>query len=202
MSNLFYLINAWLIGLAIAAPVGPIGILCIRRTLEHGLRGALAVGLGAALADSVYGGIAATGLTAVSHFLLGQVVFIRVLGGCFLLYLAYKESRSKPTKKEAGVKKNKGALTLQVFFLTLTNPMTILSFIGIFASIGGGAATSLGALIMVLGVFLGSMTWWVILGSFIVKVKHKLPEVWIQRIRYLSVIILAGFGVVAILSAL
>jgi putative LysE/RhtB family amino acid efflux pump len=203
MSTMIYLMEAWIIGIAIAAPVGPIGMLCIRKTLETGLVGALAVGLGAALADSVYGLIAATGLTAVSHFLLAKAVYIKLIGGAFLLYLAYTEIVVKPSSSPAKVgNKKTGRLVTEVFFLTLTNPATILSFIGIFASIGGGATTGTQMAIMVIGIFLGSMTWWLILGTLIISIKHKLPESWIHRIRYLSALILGGFGVWAMLSVL
>lgn len=202
MSVLFFLIKSWMIGIAIAAPVGPIGMLCIRKTLELGFVGAVAVGLGAATADIIYGIIAATGLTAVSHFLLEKVVFIKILGGAFLLYLAYKEIKSKPSTTETNIGKNKKLyqLTSKVFFLTLTNPMTILSFIGIFASMSGDIITTSESVAMVIGLFLGSMTWWLILGSIVIKIKHRLPEAWIHRIRYLSAMILAGFGAYIILA--
>lgn len=202
MSTLIHLMEAWLIGIAIAAPVGPIGMLCIRKTLEIGLVGAIAVGLGAALADSAYGLVAALGLTAVSHFLLAKATYIKLVGGVFLLYLAYRELKVKPSSAgvTVGKSKNMSRLTAEVFFLTLTNPTTILSFIGIFASIGGAATSTTEMFLLVLGIFLGSMTWWLCLGTLIIKIKHKLPESWIHRIRYLSAIILGGFGLWAVLS--
>ncbi len=195
--------EAWLIGLAIAAPVGPIGMLCIRKTLELGLIGAIAVGLGAALADSVYGLVAALGLTAVSHFLLEKAIYIKLVGGAFLLYLAYKELKVKPTTKLASIGKSKhmSRLVTEVFFLTLTNPATILTFIGIFAGIGGGDVSTTEMMLLVMGIFLGSMTWWLFLGTLIVKIKHKLPEGWFHHIRTLSAIILGGFGLWAIVSS-
>lgn len=205
MSLILYLLKAWLIGIAVAAPVGPIGTLCIRKTLELGFMGAVAVGLGAALADGAYGLVAALGLTAISHFLLQKIVIIKVVGGLFLLYLAYAEIKSKTNNSGTvlDINKNLARLTLGVFFLTITNPMTILSFIGIFASIGsGGATTTTETLVMVVGIFLGSMTWWIILGSIIVKIKHKLPESALQGIRYLSALILAGFGLFAIAGSM
>lgn len=196
--------EAWMIGVAIAALVGPISLLFIRKTLEIGLWGAIAVGLGAALADGVYGIVAATGLTAVSHFVLEKETYIKLIGGLFLLYLAYTEITNKPNKSGLTLDKNKkiSGLMSTVFFLTLTNPVTILSFVGIFASIGGGATSILEMLLMVIGVFLGSLSWWLILGTIIIKIKHKLPEIWINRIHYASALILGGFGVFAILSTL
>jgi putative LysE/RhtB family amino acid efflux pump len=203
MSTITYLIEAWIIGVAIAAPVGPIGMLCIRKTLEIGMVGAIAVGLGAALADSVYGLIAATGLSAISSFLLAQTTYIKLIGGAFLLYLAYTEIVANPSSSAANVgKKKTSRLIAEVFVLTLTNPATILSFIGIFASIGGGATSATLMALMVFGIFLGSMTWWLILGTIIIHIKHKLPELWIHRIRYVSALILGGFGVWAMFSVL
>ena len=204
MSILVHLFEAWLIGIAIAAPVGPIGMLCIRKTLEIGLIGAIAVGLGAALADSVYGLIAALGLTAVSLFLLAQTIYIKFIGGLFLLYLAYNELKVRPNSSDAKVMKSKkmGRLTSEVFLLTLTNPATILSFIAIFASIGGGVTSDVEMFLLVAGIFLGSMTWWLFLGTLIVKVKHKLPESRLHGIRYLSACILGGFGLWAVASSL
>lgn len=198
---LIYLLKAWMIGLAVSVPVGPIGMLCIRKTLELGFIGAIAVGLGAALADSVYGLIAATGLNLVSEFLLAKIAWIKILGGVFLLYLAYTEIKSSwaDSSKTLIPTDEVFKLVYKVFFLTLTNPMTILIFIGIFAGIGGATVSMLELLVMVAGVFLGSMTWWFILGFIIVKIKHKLPELWLDRIRYFSSFIFASFGVFAIL---
>jgi len=189
MSILFPLIKAWMLGIAIAAPIGPIGMLCIRKTLEFGLLGAIAVGIGAAIADSIYGFIVVLGLTIVANFLLEKVIFIKILGGIFLLYLAYKEIKTLPNST-VNIGKNKalGKLTAEVFFLTLTNPMTGSSTVEAFA--------------MVIGIFLGSMTWWLILGTIVLKIKHKLPGSWINYIRYLSAVILSLFGVMAVGSGL
>ncbi|HQS83559.1 MAG: hypothetical protein B7Y25_01955 [Alphaproteobacteria bacterium 16-39-46] len=204
MSILICFLKACLIGFTIAAPVGPIGILCIRRTLEIGFLGALAVGLGAALADSAYGMIAALGLTVISQTLIENTLYIKLLGGLFLLYLAYREIKTEPKKLEVegSGHKNFWITIPSVFFLTLTNPMTILSFIGIFATLGNDFGSFAQPVIMVIGVFLGSMMWWIILGILILKIKERLPNVWIQRIRYLSAFILGGFGLFSILGSL
>jgi len=199
MSLLFVLLKSWMIGVAIAAPVGPIGMLCIRKTLELGLMGAILVGLGAALADSCYGLIAALGLSAFSYFLLENTVLLKIVGGMFLLFLAYREIKSgTPTTIIKSSSNMRIKLVGQIFFLTISNPMTILSFLGIFASISSGPTTPIDSLIMVVGIFLGSMTWWLALGAIIIKIKHKLPEAWLARIKYLSALILVGFAIVAI----
>ena len=201
MTLLLYVLKAWMIGIAIAAPVGPIGMLCIRKTLEIGLMGAMSVGLGAALADSLYGFIAGAGLTVISSFLIQEVFYIKTIGGVFLIYLAYQELKSS-ANPQAVVPDKKGFLQLafEVFLLTLTNPMTIFSFIGIFATIGGEDITLEKSAWMVMGIFLGSMSWWLILGTMVVKAKGYLSPMWINRIRYFSAVLLAGFGVWAILS--
>lgn len=192
-----------MIGIAIAAPVGPIGMLCMKKTLELGIKGALLVGLGAALADSVYGLIAALGLTAVSHIMIAGSGALKFIGGIFLLYLAYKEAKSSVASNKANVsEKRQVKLVSEVFFLTITNPMTILSFVGIFASIGAGSSQGLESIAMVVGIFLGSMTWWCVLGAVITKIKHKLPKIWLGRIKWLSSGVLASFGLMAVLSSL
>lgn len=203
MSILLYLFKSWVIGIAIAAPVGPIGMLCIKKTLELGIKAALLVGLGAALADSVYGLIAALGLTAISSIMVENSFMLRLAGGILLLYLAYKEAIGMKVNNAACVKGNTPiGLIIGVFFLTVSNPMTILSFIGIFSSINTGPLTTLESITMVLGVFLGSMTWWCVLGISIHKIKHKLPKIWLERIKWVSCFILASFGLMAIFSSL
>lgn len=199
----FTLVKAWMVGMAIAAPVGPIGLLCVRKTLEIGFLGTIAVGLGAALADSIFGFIAALGVTAISHFLLEKVAVIKVIGGMFLLYLAYKEARAEPiNSKISSQHKTLSKIAVEVFLLTLTNPMTILCFIGIFSIIGGGGNSIVELVIIVFGLFLGSMSWWFVLGSIVIKIKHKLPQAWMNKVRYLSAIILSGFGIMAVVSVI
>ena len=155
------------------------------------------------MADGVYGGIAALGVSSISNFLLERESLIKIIGGAFLLFLAYKEFKSSPASKEIIIR-NHGILktAVEVFFLTLVNPVTILTFIGVFSSIAKGPVSLIESSVMMGGIFLGSMTWWFILGAFILKLKEKLPESWIVRIKYLSVIVLGLFGLLAIFSAL
>lgn len=202
MSCPFFL-KACFIGLAIAAPVGPIGMLCIRKTLEFGFLGTISVGLGAALADGAYGAIAALGLSAISQFLLAKMALIKIIGGLFLVLLAYKEFKSNPfIKSIATTNVASFKLVIEVFFLTLSNPMTILAFIGVFASLNATPTNNFEAINMILGIIVGSIFWWLVLGFAVIKIKHKLPEKWLYRIKYISSIILAGFGVIAIISGL
>lgn len=191
-----------LIGFSIAAPVGPIGVLCIRRTLSDGRKAGLLSGLGAATADAIYGCIAGFGLAFISNFLINQQTWIRLIGGLFLCYLGIKTLLAKPAVKPAEVK-NKGLIGAyaSTFFLTLTNPMTILSFVAIFAGLGlAGSTNYASAGILVLGVFLGSAAWWLLLSGVVGIFREKFKPsamLWINRI---SGAIILGFGVFALFS--
>lgn len=123
------------IGVSIAAPVGPIGVLCIRRTLTHGRMSGFLTGMGAATADGIYGAVSAFGLTFVSDFLIGQSTWIRIIGGLFLLYLGITTIRN-PSRDTDGTDATHKTLIkdyVSTVFLTITNPMTIVSFAAIFA---------------------------------------------------------------------
>lgn len=192
-----------LIGFCIAAPVGPIGVLCIQRTLSYGRLSGLFTGLGAATADAFYGVIAACGLTLISNFLIGQQFWFRVLGGIFLIYLAYKTFMSKPAEN-AVTNHHKGLITdyFSTVFLTITNPTTILSFIAVFAGLGLGNVnnTYLTAAMMVTGVLVGSALWWLILSTAVSLVKYKISRNILQMINRMSGLVILIFGVLAIVS--
>jgi threonine/homoserine/homoserine lactone efflux protein len=188
-----------LIGFSIAAPVGPIGVLCIRRTLAEGRLAGFLSGMGAASADMFYGAVAAFGLTAVQEMLIGQSNWLRVVGGIFLLYLGLKTFFSKPVEEAA--KSSRGGLFgayLTTFFLTITNPITILSFIAIFAGLrlgetGGNYAS---ATFMVLGVFLGSAAWWLTLSLLVGLLRNRFNTTWQTWVNRAAGMIIFGFGMV------
>lgn len=200
---LILLAKGVLVGIVIAVPVGPVGVLCIRRTILHGRLAGFASGLGAATADAVFGIIAAFGLTFVSDLLLDYKDWLRVAGAAFLFYVGIKALVSHPDTEE---KKQPDAESLiadyvSTFALTVTNPITILAFLAIFAGIGfaGRHATLGGAAILVLGVLLGSLFWWAGLtfGSGLLRVSvERRHLVWISRgsggILVLSGLALAG----------
>jgi threonine/homoserine/homoserine lactone efflux protein len=202
-----FFIRGLLIGLSIAATVGPMSILCIQRTLNKGQLYGLVSGLGIATADGVYGSIAAFGLTLITNFLIHEQIWIRLVGGLFLMYLGVKTILSKPSERAAAVhmKTNSylGAYA-STFLLTLTNPLTILSFAAIFAGIGVGSASKslLSATAVVLGVFSGSTIWWIILTSGISLLRKKMHSQWLLWINRISGIIITLFGIVALLSLL
>jgi threonine/homoserine/homoserine lactone efflux protein len=192
-----------MIGFAIAAPVGPIGLLCIRRTLAEGRTAGLVSGLGAATADAIYGCIAGFGLTFISNLIITQQVWVRAVGGLFLFYLGLRAFLFRPVEQTASAKGNglMGAYA-STFFLTLTNPMTILSFAAIF--VGLGIASTRGnyvsAGILVLGVFIGSVLWWFLLsgGVAILQAKFNLRELkWVNRV---SGILIMFFGLYILIS--
>ncbi len=190
-----------LIGFSIAAPVGPIGVLCIRRTLAEGRLTGFLSGLGAASADMMYGAIAAFGLTAVQDLLVVQQVWLRLIGGLFLLYLGIKTFFSRPAEQAAVVKGlSHGSAYLSTFFLTLTNPVTILSFVAIFAGLRLGETNGdyASATLIVLGVFLGSAAWWLTLSAGVGLLRSKFTSttlVWVNR---LAGLVITTFGILAL----
>jgi threonine/homoserine/homoserine lactone efflux protein len=192
-----------ILGFSIAAPVGPIGVLCIRRTLAYGRATGFVSGLGAATADMCYGAIAAFGLTAISSLLVSQSSWIRLIGGTFLCYLGIRTLLSKPAAQAAatGVYGLAGAYT-STLLLTLTNPATILSFVAIFAGLGLASTTGgYGAsALLVLGVFLGSALWWLLLSTIVGLLRTRLDLRALRWVNRLSGVILLGFGVFALLS--
>lgn len=189
-----FLAKGLIIGFAVAAPVGPIGILCIRRTLEFGRFSGFVSGLGAALADTLYGVVAAFGLTLISDLLLAGQFWLRLFGGIFLIYLGIKTFLAKPKARDTNV----SHLSLSkdfasTFLLTLTNPMTVLSYIAIFAAVGLSNVSNdyWDSSWLVFGVFLGSSFWWFILSegvTFFRKSVSKNVMAWINRIAGLIII--------------
>jgi threonine/homoserine/homoserine lactone efflux protein len=200
------LLKGLVIGFSIAAPVGPIGVLCIRRTLAEGRASGLVSGLGAATADAAYGCIAGFGLTFIARFLVSQQVILRLVGGGFLCYLGLKTLVGAKPAEQAALAQGRGLVGAytSTFLLTLTNPMTILSFAAIFAGLGlanteagYGAA---GALIV--GVFMGSALWWLMLSGGVGLVREKFDLHALQWVNRISGLVVTGFGVVALLSVM
>ncbi|MGB3906492.1 MAG: LysE family transporter [Anaerolineae bacterium] len=201
--DISYLPRGLVIGFAIAAPVGPIGLLCIRRTLAEGRATGLVSGLGAATADAIYGCIAAFGLTFISGILIGQQGLVRLVGGIFLCYLGLRTLVTTPAEKPSSAEgRGLAGAYASTFFLTLTNPMTILSFAAIFAGLGIGSATGdyVSATLLVLGVFLGSALWWLILSGGVSVFRTKLKTRALGWVNNVSGIIILAFGVTALLS--
>jgi threonine/homoserine/homoserine lactone efflux protein len=198
--NGIFLLKGMVIGFSIAAPVGPIGVLCIRRSLAGGSTVGFASGLGAATADATYGCVAAFGLTAISGFLVRQQFWLALVGGIFLCYLGLRTFFAKPAENAAKAQDgNLWTAFSSTFFLTLTNPATILSFVAVFAGFGLGASTDyLTAVALVLGVFLGSALWWLILSGGVGLVRSRMNNTWMRAVNRLSGTILFAFGCYAL----
>ncbi|NDF13315.1 MAG: LysE family translocator [Proteobacteria bacterium] len=190
------------LGFSIAAPVGPIGVLCIRRTLHSGFATGAASGLGAAFADTLYAAIAAFGLTAVSQFLSAEQGPIRLFGGIFLLWLAYKTYTSKTKAEDAHVSQQNLTMScVSTFLLTLTNPATIIAFVAVFAGLGMVDGSSFAATAEVVGgVFAGSMLWWLILTGFMHKMKKRFSLSSMKWVNRISGVVLFLFALWALLS--
>lgn len=191
------------LGFAIAAPVGPIGVICIRRTLADGRVVGFVSGLGAATADMSYGAVAAFGLTAVSSLLTGQRLWIHLLGGLFLLYLGVKTLLASPAQTStapspAGLTSAYGSTLL----LTLANPATILSFVAVFAGLGvaGPHADYAAAALITLGVFCGSALWWLCLSTGVNLLRARLTPAALRWVNRLSGAILIAFAAYTLLS--
>lgn len=201
--DLSFFIKGLIFGFSIAAPVGPIGILCIRRSLAGGWMAGLLTGLGAATADAVYGCVAGLGIATVTGPLVAQRAWLQLFGGLFLCWLGMRIFLSRADEKAAPETSGNAAMGyLSALFLTLTNPMTILSFAAVFAGMGLGGADAghMAAGWLVAGVFAGSMTWWITLSSasalFRTRVNPKAMG-WINRF---SGAVLAGFGLMVVIG--
>ena len=189
------------IGFAIAVPVGPIGFLCLRRTLVYGRLTGFVSGLGAASADALYGLVAALGLTAISNFLIQAENWLQLGGGLFLVALGLMTALARPARADEDgntpppPQRSLHAAYLSTLALTLTSPATILAFVAIFAGLGIGAASgSTGqALQMVAGVFSGSALWWLILSTGAGLLRSRLQTGSLHVLHVCS-----GLGIIAL----
>lgn len=194
------------IGFSLAAPVGPIGVLTIRRTLAHGRLTGFVSGLGTATADALYGLIGALGLTSLTALLTSQAGWLGLIGGAFLCYLGVRTFVARPASVgEGGESKALGLASAyaSALALTLTNPATILAFAVIFAGLNTdvAAASTTAAVVVVGGVFVGSALWWLVLSTVTGWLRGRLNAaalVWVNRV---SGVIILGFGIFALARA-
>jgi threonine/homoserine/homoserine lactone efflux protein len=191
-----------LIGVSVAAPVGPIGVLIIQRTLARGRWSGFINGLGVATADAAYASLAAFGITLLSSLLISAAPVIRLVGGIFLLYLGIRTLRSRPASSSSPAPQGSRAHISSfgaAFLLTITNPMTILLFAGIFAGAGLATTDALCALFTVLGIFTGSALWWLFLSTGVSLLRGRITLrvlLWINRA---SGVVIITFALVALL---
>jgi threonine/homoserine/homoserine lactone efflux protein len=197
-----FLPRGLILGFTIAATVGPISLLTIRRTLAHGRVYGLASGIGVALADATYAAIAAFGLTAITSVLVGGRMLLGLAGGAFLVVLAIRTMTTRPS--EVAVVTERPGLVgafASIFGLTITNPMTILSFVGIFAGLGLAGRGGAEAALLTVGVFLGSSLWWVGLTAVVGRIRSRVTAGALRWINGISGAVLLVFGAVAIAVA-
>jgi threonine/homoserine/homoserine lactone efflux protein len=188
-------VQSLLIGLSIAAPVGPIGLLTIQRTLQRGRAAGLATGLGAAAADAAYGAVGAFGVSALVAALTAARTPLVLGGGAFLLWLAISIWRAPVAERAAAA--SGGADLLRcfagTFVLTLSNPATVLSFIAIFGALAGRMVVG-SPWLMIAGVLLGSALWWLLLSAVVGHFRERFDARWRRRVNRLSAVVLAAFA--------
>ncbi len=203
MSHIEFLLKGIFLGFSLAAPVGPIGLLCIQRTLYEGRLMGFVSGLGATAADMIYGCIAGFGIAFVANFLTSQQQWLRLLGGVFICYLGIKIFAAQPAER-AAAGNNSGffGAFLSTFFLMLTNPITIAVFMAMFAGIGATSAGGdyLAVAALVLGISLGSALWWLLLCGGVSLFRASLTPERMRWINRIAGIIIVGFGVTALWS--
>jgi threonine/homoserine/homoserine lactone efflux protein len=183
------------IGFSIAAPVGPIGLLTIQRTLQLGSAAGLATGLGAAVADAVYGAVGAFGVSALINALTAARVPLALGGGAFLLWLAWRIARSPVAVQAASAPGGADLLRCfaGTFVLTLSNPATIFSFIAVFGAMAGRTAVS-SPWTMIAGVLVGSALWWLLLSVMVGRLRERFDARWRRRVNLASAALLAAFA--------
>ncbi|MBA2718593.1 MAG: LysE family transporter [Chloroflexi bacterium] len=207
--DLPFLFRGLAVGFAIAAAVGPISLLTLRRTIVHGRLYGLVSGLGVAAADASYGAVAAFGLTALTSILVGAATALGLIGGAVLIWLGIRSIRAHPVATANPDPSGSAAPTrprlpgafLSIYGLTMTNPMTILSFGAIFAGLGLAGRGGLEATLLTLGVFLGSSLWWVLLTAIVGRVRDRITPTVLTWINRASGAALVVFGAVAIVHA-
>lgn len=189
------LLKSVVLGLSIAAPVGPIGILCIRRSLVDGRVAGLICGLGAASADALYGAVGAFALNGLSAWLVSGRLWMTLAGSGFLLYLGVKIFRAPAPEATAAARDTATGAYVSTFLLTLANPLTILSFAAAFAGMGAGVVGYGGAVTMLVGVFVGSALWWLMLTTVAGTARGRLSPPFFVAVNRVSGAVLVGFGV-------
>ena len=197
-------LKGMVIGFAMAVPIGPIGIMCVRKTLTEGRLRGLIIGLGAATADLFYGCVAAFGLTVISNTLNTERIWIRLVGGALLLFLGARTFSALPANPDIPPNNN-GVLRsyLTTVFLTLTNPLTIFAFIAVFAAFGlGNGLGYFSATSLVAGVFIGSCLWFLLLSSGVTFFRKRLDLVGLRWVNKIAGILIFLSGVISIASVL
>ena len=184
------------IGFSIAAPVGPIGLLCMRRAVADGARAGFICGLGAASADAAYALVGGFAMTAVARWLVAEQPWFGLLGGLILIFLGVRTVTARSANQGADCALSDYSSTL---LLTLANPMTIMSFAAVFAGLGvAEAADYPDAALLVGGVFAGSALWWLLLGAIAARARRHVSPAMMRTINRVCGAIIAAFGCYAL----
>ncbi len=201
---MFIFFKSIFLGFIIGAVVGPIGVLCIKRSISEGFIIGLSTGIGAALADALYAGIAAFGISAVASFLVTYDFYFRILGGLYLLYLGYNAYQTKTgfTTRNTEPARHIVPAIGSTFFLTIINPTTICSFAILFSNVQFDIQSTYTALLIVSGIFWGSTLWWIFLSSLGSILRQKFDTKVVGIINKISGIVICAFGIVSLLSVL
>jgi threonine/homoserine/homoserine lactone efflux protein len=201
------------LGLVIAAPVGPVGLLCIRRSLQKGMVVGLATGLGAACADALFGAIAVLGVGAILDFIHHYAATIRLIGGAIVLFTAWHTWRDQPERKprqlvnrvlhiaEERTSRASIRATLSGFIITVTNPLTLFGTLAVVATFGG-ITRRIEADVMILGIFLGSLLWWFCLSGGVSLFRHHFTESRIGTLNRITAVALGVLGGWAVYSGI
>lgn len=187
------------IGFALAAPVGPIGLLCMQRTLRHGRISGVVSGLGAATADFTYGVLALSGFSLV-HSLLTQATWMQLVGSLFLCYIGWSMFQASSKTSISDTASSRLSAYLSVLLMTLLNPMTITLFLALFARFELTMTNGQDAFLFLIGIFLGSAAWWIILANITHLLKHQLATPVLRIIQWTSAILISGFGAFGVIQ--
>lgn len=207
MNSAPVILQAVFLGLLVAAPVGPVAILCIQRTLTYGLCTGLQFGLGVAMADAVFSCVAALGLTVVMSVMVQASAWIALSGGMYLFYLGYKSFKSQ---KVISYLKDGSSPAIHnnfftAFFVTVTNPMTILSFVAMFSGIIASTYSQnlfKNGMEFVVGIFLGSLGWWFFLSLVVSLLKKKIKGSWLSIVNTTCSALIMLFGVFLVIKTI
>ncbi len=201
-ATMYILLKGIIIGLVIGVPVGPIGLLCINRSLCGGAAYSFFSWLGVATGDALAGGVAALGLTLISNFISNQPPWLHIIIGLALCYFGLRVLMGRPATQAAAVKDG-GSLSgyASTFFLTVTNPMTFPSFFAIYAGWGVKrlAGEYFSAAVLAVAIFFGTALWWLVLGASLLLCRDRFSDSLLRWIHHVSGAVIAGFGLVLLI---
>lgn len=200
--SLLFLAKGMAIGLAVAAPIGPTAIFCLNIALQHGFTKSFLAGVGASLAIALFAGVAGFGLSSIATYLVSHKVWMRAVGGSFLMLIALQLLFAKSQVEQASTvnPKSHWRAFITTFLLTITNPMMIILFLASFSSLGllGSHNPRIAAVAVTSGVGIGAFLWWTLFTGAVSATRQKLPAWVVQWSNRASALVLAGFSLVSL----